>query len=359
MDNPPSIWMLTLRIVVIRSILTAINKDRAIYLNIALFLALGWLASSIYGVAGRYSFMVYPGFTLILVVKLSLVFFVFYAIRLILVVRPDRPLSRMLSDLLGWLATPAPYRGFLLLMALSILFSGLSSFKSLIPAFNPYGWDDFLIRMDLLLHGNKAPWLWLQPLLGHGIITAGINFFYNIWFFVMFYVLLWQLFLGYADERRRYVFIQSFIISWCINGCLLAVVFSSVGPCFYGLLYPEGPNPFAPLMHYLQQANSEWPVWAVGTQQMLWNYYTQDALGLGSGISAMPSMHISIAWLIVLTCWHRHRLLRVSALLFFLIILVGSVHLGWHYAVDGYFSIITTTLIWWLVNRLHSKVERA
>ena len=34
--------------------------------------------------------------------------------------------------------------------------------------------------------------------------------------------------------------------------------------------------------------------------------------------------------------------------LYGLIILLGSVHLGWHYAVDGYVSILAVPMLWWL-----------
>jgi hypothetical protein len=37
---------------------------------------------------------------------------------------------------------------------------------------------------------------------------------------------------------------------------------------------------------------------------------------------------------------------------FLLVILIGSVHLGWHYAIDGYVGIIGTLILWWACGRL-------
>jgi hypothetical protein len=37
--------------------------------------------------------------------------------------------------------------------------------------------------------------------------------------------------------------------------------------------------------------------------------------------------------------------------LFTAIVQVGSVHLGWHYAIDGYLAIVGTLLVWWCVGR--------
>ena len=46
-------------------------------------------------------------------------------------------------------------------------------------------------------------------------------------------------------------------------------------------------------------------------------------------------------------------------LIYLFFIQIGSVHLGWHYAVDGYASMILTWLLWrlsgWIVNRYQKK----
>jgi hypothetical protein len=55
------------------------------------------------------------------------------------------------------------------------------------------------------------------------------------------------------------------------------------------------------------------------------------------------------------------RLSRVAGILgwgYLALILVGSVHLAWHYAIDGYVSILAVLLIWraagWWASRNHS-----
>ena len=60
----------------------------------------------------------------------------------------------------------------------------------------------------------------------------------------------------------------------------------------------------------------------------------------------MPSMHVSTSLLFVLVGWRSHRLLGVVFSIFAVVIMLGSVLLAWHYAIDGYVAIIFTLLIW-------------
>jgi hypothetical protein len=100
-------------------------------------------------------------------------------------------------------------------------------------------------------------------------------------------------------------------------------------------------------MTYLNTANMSYPLLALEAQKHLWDWYQVAEVGTASGISSMPSMHVSIACLVVFACWRTHYVaLKLFGGVFFLVILLGSVHLGWHYAIDGYLSIISTTLIW-------------
>jgi membrane-associated phospholipid phosphatase len=60
----------------------------------------------------------------------------------------------------------------------------------------------------------------------------------------------------------------------------------------------------------------------------------------------MPSVHVGIALWVALVCRAFVPRLQVVGWAFFAAIIVGSVHLGWHYAVDGLASILIAGLAW-------------
>ncbi|MBA3444733.1 MAG: phosphatase PAP2 family protein [Gemmatimonadales bacterium] len=59
-------------------------------------------------------------------------------------------------------------------------------------------------------------------------------------------------------------------------------------------------------------------------------------------------MHVAATVIMALGSWERSRWLGMVGWLYVLVILVGSVHLNWHYAIDGYVAILGTLAIWWL-----------
>jgi membrane-associated phospholipid phosphatase len=67
----------------------------------------------------------------------------------------------------------------------------------------------------------------------------------------------------------------------------------------------------------------------------LWAVYQDDQFGPGSGISAMPSLHIATTAWIIIAMSALCRRMAAPAVGFGILIFLLSISLGWHYAIDG------------------------
>lgn len=217
-----------------------------------------------------------------------------------------------------------------------------SAFKSAMPLFAQFDWDLTFIWLDRAMHGAD-PWRILQPVFGYPIVTSLMSVLYHVWILLIYagsvYFAVYQ---ANADLRRRYF--VSFLLCWAILGMGVASAFASYGPCFVG---PMQGNPyFDEQMAYLRAANEIWPVMTIEVQDTLIAWHQSGDHGLGRGISAFPSMHVSLALLFFLAMRQVSPIAGWVFGVYFALIFLGSVHLGYHYAVDGYASIIGTVLIW-------------
>jgi PAP2 superfamily protein len=313
-----------------------------VYTGVGAGIAVRFEAVSILSVS-----LYYSTYAFILPMTLFLVF-AGRALYFALIVRPKRPFAMLMSDLRQNLALPRRLaQGMPMLIFIPLLGGTFSVVKAAIPLMNPFFWDVGLERWDRWLHGGVAPWEWLQPVLGHPYLSQVINVGYNMWFLVLWFVWIWQFF-TLRNPQLRMQFLLSVHLSWILIGSVLATLLSSAGPCYFGRVV-GGPDPYQPLMTYLRLANDTTPIWALDTQQMLWKGYSLGELNLGAGISAMPSMHVAIATMFALLGWQTSRRMGILFTAFLCWIMVGSVHLGWHYALDGYVSILCALLIWWAV----------
>lgn len=262
--------------------------------------------------------------------------------------RPRRPLSQLLSEIRTTLATPERLAHALPVLLGMLVFGGtFTVVKTSIPSLTSYAWDATFEGWDRWLHGGLAPWQIIQPILGFPAITAAIDWIYNSWFSILSLVWVWQAF-SQRDNRLRLQFFLTLLLGWILLGNVGAIALASAGPCYFGKATGLS-DPFSPLMHYLMDTNQIYPIWALTAQGVLWENFALGGLTLGAGISAMPSMHVAIATLFALVCWRTSRLVGVLMTIYAVIIMIGSVHLGWHYAVDGYIGAIGMIAIWWIV----------
>ena len=257
--------------------------------------------------------------------------------------RPESPL-RLLAELpCRWRLGERFIIGAPLLAAAAVFLPVFSSMKTAIPAMAPYTWDPLFARMDAWLHGGQA-WELMQPLIGYPIASFVINVLYHLWL-PAFYMTLCAVAVWVERPQLRRRFLIAFVLCWALVGNLAATLLASVGPCFYDFFYGE--DPYAGLMGYLHQADQVYPLAALKVQDSLLAWWREGSPELGRGISAMPSVHVAIACLLMLLSWKVGRIAGWAGTLFLVAIFVGSIHLGYHYAIDGYASLILTPLIWW------------
>lgn len=271
--------------------------------------------------------------------------------------RPSRPLAQFYRELRSSLLSPQRMASAVPVLAGMYIFGGtFTVMKASIPFLAPFSWDVAFEQWDRWLHAGYAPWELLYPLLGGPRPTQFLNWTYNVWLVVLNLVWVWQAF-SVKNERLRLQFFMSFVLGWVLLGSVAAMMFSSAGPCFFGRVTGL-PDPYAPLMAHLATVNETHTLWALNVQEKLWELYATSELGLGAGISAMPSMHVASATLFALIGWRTHRWLGIALTLYAVMIMIGSVHLGWHYAIDGYAGAAGMGAIWWLVGRLLAWWEK-
>ena len=279
-----------------------------------------------------------------------------YGLWILVAVRPRHPVVYAARELRDLVRIKRLVLGMSMLIIVQVFIAAMSAFKMMIPRIDGFHWDVLLASLSTRLTGRHAYEL-LQPIFGYEPITIALDRLYSLWFLLVWAVVLWQAF-SVRDLRVRAQFWISFLLVWVILGTLLATVLASAGPCYYGRITGL-PDPFAPLMAYLHQVDARHPLFALKAQAYLWEMYQRGYVGFANGISAMPSMHMSIVTLLALLGWQLHRGLGIALSLYACVIMIGSVELGWHYLPDGIVSLIGTVAIWQGVGAVLRRHERA
>lgn len=230
-----------------------------------------------------------------------------------------------------------PWRS--LLVATLLVAVGASAFlplKYAIPHEMPFWLDRPLAQAERAWLGAD-PWLLIDRLLGWAAIP--MDWIYACWLPVQSLILFSVILARPSTLKSRALVAYS--LAWFLLGAVAAMLLSSAGPLFYDRLYGE--TRFTPLTYALR-AHGVWI--ALKESHLMYAATASNHPGLVAGISAMPSIHVAISLWIYLTA--RALVPRTAriAFIYFLLVWVGSVQLGWHYASDGLAGAIGMLGVW-------------
>lgn len=333
----------------VRLIAARLRQDAWVYLAIAVYALFGMVVLYLTGNDEQAAYSAYvTQWTIVFLVFMPLMAVAIDITSVVLRFRRRRALAyrRMFSPR----RMAHLYAGVILLMA-TMLFQGtFTSLKNLFPILHEgFPYDRLQADADRWLHFGEDPWRLLYAYGQYDVVRVVLEWNYNVaWFAICFGALFFVVTSPRADAiRARYLAL--FLFVWIVCGNIIAGTFLSAGPAFYGAVTGD-PGRFAAQLAFLQAG--DWSNSAAAYQNYLWLLYQQKVPGLGSGISAFPSVHVALITMNALFLAEFSKRLAIVGVLYTLVVIASSVYLGWHYAIDGYASVILVTgcyllVRWW------------
>jgi hypothetical protein len=240
----------------------------------------------------------------------------------------------------------------------AVLMASFNAYKQMVLPIAGFGLDPLLREADKLLFLGVDPWRATHAVFGSPTATMFIDRSYHGWFLPMALGLLICAWLPASTYKLRTQYILSYIGVWIGLGSVLAFILPSAGPCYYSHFHGADPS-FDELLRRLREVQeaSGTRMNALANQSALLASFGSDQLGIGRGISAMPSVHNGLAVLFALAGFQLHRAAGILLSAYAVLIWIGSIHLGWHYALDGIVAAGVTIIMWRISGRIADRLE--
>jgi len=244
------------------------------------------------------------------------------------------------------------------------LVAAFNAFKQMVLVGASFRLDPALAGIDRLLFFGHDGWAVMHALLPWPLATFIIDSAYHAWFAPMSLGLILCAWGGRKSYRLRTQYLLAYLALWIVLGSVLAYLLPAAGPCYYAV-FGNGPG-FQPLLDRLahdQAAVAQLipgaELGSLANQHALLTFYGSPHLVIGGGISAMPSLHNALAVLFALAAFRIRPWLGWIGAAYALLIWVGSIDLGWHYAIDGIVAALLTMLCWSVAGRVTAALDRA
>ncbi len=245
--------------------------------------------------------------------------------------------------------------GYGLLLALVPFMATFTAMKSFI-GLNGFTADTPLADFDRWLHLGVDPAIFLHRILDYGSVWRFFAFFYGPgWLLWVNGVIFWMAIAAPSPGLRKRFFF-AYIFAWVVLGNAIAWLAISAGPAFFAEVTGNADR-FASVLATVSAYTLPDGTGIRSIQMYLWDLYISRSSDFGMGISAFPSLHVAMVMLCALAALEINRGLAVIGVFIVIIIQTGSVLFGWHYAIDGYFSIAVMT-VFWLILRHPSLLGR-
>ena len=235
--------------------------------------------------------------------------------------------------------------GICLSVAIGVFMCFYTLFKTAMPIWHGGFPHDYLLsQVDKTIHFGINPTNFLASWFSDPSILMPVDFIYSrIWMIVVFAGLF-----AVASTRGlrkiRFSLFTLFLLAWILGGNILAYLGLSAGPVFFEKVTGDGYH-YNALAEMISETRAN-GISAFIYYQYLWDAFSRGTVGIGTGISAFPSMHVASAAVIACFMSEFGRVTTILGTAFVAVILYGSVQLGWHYAIDGYYSIALVVLFY-------------
>jgi hypothetical protein len=242
----------------------------------------------------------------------------------------------------------------------AVLMTSFNSFKQLVLGKVPFRYDVTFAQWDKMLFLGNDPWTVTHAILPAPWMTRVVDLTYHSWFLPMTIGVLICAYLPSSTFRLRTQYLLTYIGIWIGIGTVLAYVFPSAGPCFYNDFVGQSDS-FAQLMARLQVVGGAYEQGSLGflaSQDYLRQTHGAQNLIIGGGISAMPSVHNALAVLFAIAAFQVNRRAGWLMSVYAVVIWIGSIHLGWHYAVDGILAAVVTLGLWHGAGKVVDLIDR-